>query len=83
MTCREVADFLADYIADALSAGVRTQFDRHLGVCPNCRAYLATYRATIEAGRRAFAISDAEAQTEVPAELVTAILSAVRANPTS
>jgi sigma-70-like protein len=52
----------------------RAQFDRHLSACPNCRAYLATYRATIELSRRAFAIADADAQTEVPAELVTAIL---------
>jgi anti-sigma factor RsiW len=78
MTCREVADFLADYVSGALAADVRTQFDRHLSVCPNCRAYLATYRATIELGRRAFAIPEADAQTEVPAELVSAILNAVR-----
>ena len=78
MTCREVADFLADYVSGALAADVRTQFDRHLSVCPNCRAYLVTYRATIELGRRAFAIPEADAQTEVPAELVSAILNAVR-----
>lgn len=78
MTCREVADFLADYVSGALAADVRAQFDRHLSVCPNCRAYLATYRATIELGRRAFAIPDADAQSEVPEDLVSAILSAVR-----
>jgi anti-sigma factor RsiW len=78
MTCREVADFLADYVSGTLAADIRAQFDRHLSVCPNCRAYLATYRATIELGRRAFAIPDAAAQTEVPAELVSAILNAVR-----
>jgi anti-sigma factor RsiW len=78
MTCREVADFLEDYVSGTLAADIRAQFDRHLSVCPNCRAYLATYRATIELGRRAFAIPDADAQTEVPAELVSAILNAVR-----
>jgi anti-sigma factor RsiW len=78
MTCREVADFLADYVSGALAADVRAQFDRHLSVCPNCRAYLATYRTTIELGRRAFATPDADVQTEVPAELVSAILNAVR-----
>lgn len=78
MTCREVADFLADYVSGALAADVRAQFDRHLSVCPNCRAYLATYRATIELGRRAFVTPDADAQSEVPAELVSAILDAVR-----
>ena len=78
MTCREVADFLADYLSGSLATDVRGQFDRHLNVCPNCRAYLATYRATIDLGRRAFAIPDADAQAEVPAELVSAILNAVR-----
>ena len=78
MTCREVADFLADYLSGTLAADTRAQFDRHLSVCPNCRAYLATYRATIALGRRAFAIPDADAETEVPAELVSAILDTVR-----
>ena len=78
MTCREVADFLADYLSGTLAADIRAQFDRHLSVCSNCRAYLATYRATIELGRRAFTSPDAEARSEVPAELVSAILNAVR-----
>ena len=78
MTCREVADFLADYVAGTLTADVRAQFDRHLSVCPNCRAFLATYRATIGLGRQAFFRPDADAHTEVPPELVSAILSAVR-----
>ena len=51
MTCREVADFLAEYVAGTLAADIRGQFDRHLSVCPNCRAYLATYRATIDWAR--------------------------------
>jgi anti-sigma factor RsiW len=78
MTCREVADFLADYISGALAADIRAQFDRHLSLCPNCQAYLATYRATIELGRQGFATSDTDAATEVPDELVSAILNAVR-----
>lgn len=78
MTCREVADFLADYVSGELASDVRVEFDRHLSVCPNCRAYIATYRATIELGRRAFADLDADADGDVPDELVDAILNAVR-----
>jgi anti-sigma factor RsiW len=77
MTCRDATDFLADYLAGALAADVRAQFDRHLSLCPNCRAYLATYRATIEVGRTAFAAPDADARVEFPEELMTAILAAV------
>ena len=77
MTCREVADFLADYLSGALADDLRAQFDRHLTLCSNCRAYLATYRATVELGRRAFAAPDADAKDEVPAEFVNAIMKAV------
>jgi mono/diheme cytochrome c family protein len=66
MTCRELADFLADYLSDDLSAETRTQFEQHLSRCPNCRQYLADYRATIELGRRAFTDEDAGVPAEVP-----------------
>jgi anti-sigma factor RsiW len=78
MTCREIADFLMDYLSGELPLDVRAQFDRHLSACPNCRAYIATYRATIHLGRQAFAIPDADAQAEVPEELVSAILDSFR-----
>jgi anti-sigma factor RsiW len=76
MTCRELADFLMDYLNEDLTAEVRAAFDRHLALCPNCVAYVKTYRTTIELGRRAFADDEADAGTEVPDELVRAILAA-------
>jgi anti-sigma factor RsiW len=78
MTCLEIADFLMDYLSGELPPDVRAQFDRHLSVCPNCRAYIATYQATIDLGRKAFAAPDADAQAEVPEELVSAILDSFR-----
>ena len=78
MTCREIADFLADYVSGVLADDVRTAFDRHLVVCPNCQAYLATYRVTIDAGRQAFANPDADARGEVPADLIAAIMTVLR-----
>jgi len=76
MTCRELADFLMDYLNEDLPDDVRAGFDRHLALCPNCVAYVKTYRTTIELGRRAFADDEADAGTEVPDELVRAILAA-------
>jgi anti-sigma factor RsiW len=76
MTCRELADFLMDYVNEDLAADVRAAFDRHLLLCPNCVAYVKTYRTTIELGRRAFTDDEADAGTEVPDELVRAILAA-------
>ena len=78
MTCREVADFLAQYMSGTLSDDARSVFEHHLAVCPNCEAYLATYRATIHAGRRAFATPDADAAGELPADLLAAIVSVLR-----
>lgn len=76
MTCREVAEFLDDYLSGTLAADIRTEFDRHLSLCPNCRAYLATYRATVALSRSAFATPDAD--SDVPPELVSAILKAIQ-----
>jgi len=83
MTCRELADFLMDYLNEDLPDDVRAAFDRHLALCPNCVAYVKTYRTTIEIGRRAFADDEADAGTEVPDELVRAILAAREREPSA
>ena len=78
MTCREFADFLADYLSGELSPGTRAQFERHLEVCPNCVAYLSNYRDTIVLGRMAMAGDDAAVPTDVPEDLIKAILASRR-----
>ncbi len=74
MTCRDVADFLADYLSGALPASRARTFEAHLAECPDCVAYVASYRATLVLGRRAY--TDA-ASDPVPAELIEAILAAL------
>ena len=74
MTCKELADFLDDYIAQRLDASRRAIFDQHLGECPDCRAYLGSYRRTIELGRQAMTKPAAPASNDVPPELVKAVL---------
>jgi anti-sigma factor RsiW len=81
MTCREVADFVGDYVSGDLPDATRRRFDWHLVTCRNCRRYLATYRATIAAGRTAFARPDADADGMVPEELIRAILAAQPPSP--
>jgi anti-sigma factor RsiW len=78
VTCREFAEFMADYLSGELSPETRAQFERHLGVCPNCVAYLSNYRDTIALGRRAFAEDDAAVPDDVPDGLVQAILTSRR-----
>jgi anti-sigma factor RsiW len=81
MTCRELADFLMDYLTEDLPPDIRQDFDRHLARCPNCVAYLETYRLTIEMGRRAFDDGAADPDMAVPPELVRAILAARKSEP--
>jgi anti-sigma factor RsiW len=78
MTCREFADFIMDYLAGDLPADVASSFDRHVSVCANCDVYLAQYRATVEAGKAAFAEDDSPVPDDVPEELIRAILSSRR-----
>ena len=79
MTCREFADFMADYLSGDLSPETRAQFERHPNVCPNCVAYLSNYRDTVALGRQAFADDDAAVPGDVPDDLVQAILASRRA----
>jgi anti-sigma factor RsiW len=76
VTCREFSDFIGDYLTGDLSSPVRTGFERHLELCPNCRRYLRSYEETMKLGRHAFDDQDALLPLEVPEELVAAILAA-------
>lgn len=71
ITCRQLIDFIVDYVDGSLNADAQHEFERHLGVCPSCVAYLETYRQTMSLTR--LAISD-ETLEDVPEVLVSAIL---------
>lgn len=74
ITCRELIDFIADYLDGTLAEASRLEFDRHLRVCPSCVAYLDGYRQTIRLGKAALAPTSDPAP--VPDSLVRAILAA-------
>jgi anti-sigma factor RsiW len=67
-----------DYESAQLSTEERALFDAHLAECPSCVDYLQTYRETVRLGKSAFAPADAPLPTDVPEELVQAILAARR-----
>lgn len=75
VTCKELIEFLDDYIAGEVAGPRLELFERHLSRCPSCLAYLNTYRRTITLARAA-----APDATTLPPELVTAILEAVARN---
>jgi anti-sigma factor RsiW len=69
---------MLEYLTGELSPEVLERFERHLSRCRNCTEYLAQYRATIAAGRTAFQDEAADVPTEVPEDLVQAILASWR-----
>jgi anti-sigma factor RsiW len=76
MTCRELVDFLLQYLDGELPAARRAAFERHLSACRDCRAYLATYADTIRLGKAACADPGGAMPAGVPEELVRAVLAA-------
>jgi hypothetical protein len=56
---------------------VRAEFEEHIRLCENCHVYLRQYRGTISATQAAAGRPTSDA-TEMPEELVTAILSALK-----
>ena len=76
MTCRECADFLSEYLDGELAEDVRSVFERHLSLCPNCVTYLEQLRQTILIGQRAFEADPHAPEPEIPEELIRAILAA-------
>ena len=76
MKCRELAEFLADYVNGELSEEDRAHFEFHLSKCTNCHEYLVEYEVTIKAGRIACDELSDEMQADFPDELVKAVLAA-------
>jgi anti-sigma factor RsiW len=78
LTCRELIEFLDDYVDDCLPPSERTRFDAHLTRCDACVRYLRGYRATMRLALAACA-EDGTDPHGVPHELVDAILASRRA----
>ena len=73
LTCRQVIDFIMEYLDGELDADARREFERHLHVCPSCVHYLRSYRQTVEMGKGAMRDPEADATGEVPEDLLRAI----------
>lgn len=79
MKCRELAEFLYDYVSGELPVEHRTHFEFHLSKCGNCHEYLVQYQMTIEAGRIACGDKSDELPANIPEDLVRAVLAARKA----
>lgn len=76
MTCRDVIEFLNDYVSGAVSPRERELFEAHLAVCPACVAFLQNYRQVLTLTKDAVPPASHGAGEPVPEELVQAILAA-------
>ena len=75
MTCRDFVEFLSEYLSDELVEAERAEFEAHLAECPECVAYVDSYRVVIQLGKEAFTFPEDQVPDEVPEDLVRAILS--------
>jgi anti-sigma factor RsiW len=77
ITCKQLIEFIGEYLDGELPADARHEFERHLNVCPSCVAYLDSYRKTIELGKQALHPCDDPASGTVPEGLVRAVREAL------
>jgi anti-sigma factor RsiW len=75
ITCRQLIEFIGDYLDGELDETERSDFERHLAVCRSCRAYLETYRQTTALVQ---ALATDEPAEDVPEELIRTILAHVK-----
>jgi anti-sigma factor RsiW len=74
LTCRELVEFLADYVAGDLAADGRAVFEAHLVDCAECLAYLRSYRSAVRAARDIGQVHPDDPPADVPDALVRAVL---------
>jgi anti-sigma factor RsiW len=75
MTCKQLIDFIMSYRENQLPQEERSEFDRHLAVCPSCVNYMKTYERTVLLAR---ACTEDPVPEDVPESLVQAILASQR-----
>ena len=76
LTCREVADFLLEYLEGDLPVHQRRAFRRHLFWCSACVAYVESYRKTVNLARALGQETPPELSEPLPEEIVRAVLAA-------
>jgi anti-sigma factor RsiW len=76
ITCRELTDFLHQYLAGEIRGRRRAVFEAHLAVCDECVAYMRGYGEVVRLGKEAFADSDDPVLDDLPEDLVRAVLAA-------
>jgi anti-sigma factor RsiW len=71
VVCASGLELLADYLEDALPADVKRDIETHVGGCPRCQAFVASYEATPRILREAAAVT-------MPRDLEASLLAFLR-----
>lgn len=48
LSCKEVTALIMEYVSGDMSPEVAQAFQAHLAECPDCTAFLNTYKKTVE-----------------------------------
>jgi anti-sigma factor RsiW len=75
MTCRDVVEFLMNFLDGELPEQERARFEEHLCCCPPCVNYLKTYEEAIKLEKGCLCGPNSPLPP-IPEELVRAILAA-------
>jgi predicted anti-sigma-YlaC factor YlaD len=76
MNCKDVTEFLSDYLDGELPLRQRLTFKLHLLLCRDCRRYLHSFATTIKLTRSLGVRTADEENSPIPEALVQAILAA-------
>lgn len=52
LTCKNETSLIADYLSSNLPPPLLNAFEKHLKLCPDCAAFLETYKKTIDITRQ-------------------------------
>lgn len=77
LTCKQLVEFLAEYLDGEMDESMRAQFEQHVDMCPPCKDYLKTYRETLRMCRST-CNDEQKKPGPVPPELVQVILSTLK-----
>jgi hypothetical protein len=50
-SCQAATALIGNYLAGSIALHARENFEHHLSLCPDCTAFLKTYKKTIEVTR--------------------------------
>jgi len=69
--CRDMVEYLSEYLDGELDASLQEIIDKHRGNCPPCQAFIRTLSRTVEAVR-------SQPSEPLPEELKQALVRAIR-----